>query len=733
MKMQETGVQTAAGPYRMKRAMVAAVGMALFVAVAVVAYVLCTFQMKVSTQEILNAQREMEQVRVEKTLEAVRAWRNSLVEQAHFISLSETFRLFAVDARNLGADARKRLNDSEAVRSSDEALASMAEQMAYMRDILHDFSRRRNFTSARVVGPDGVSLIAEAGAAPLSEALVALVRRAGESKGTAFGPIRAQGDELRMDLVDPLYEVLGSGEPKVVAFLLLSVPLDEALRDFLALDQNREFMPRIFQKSSAGPEVIFLRDGKLTLAKAAFAADSAAGLPFKRRLGLAGDGDVYSLGSRIADLDWCVTLEIHAKIVDGLLENQAEQIYGLGILGSLGAGLFLAFLWAGMVSRSHRATAQRFQQLYTLIRRQKLMLDSINASLQAGLLMVDNQGRAQVCNPAFCRLAGKSEETMVGAVLTDMLPEKAALALQNGMSKVGGSGVMDSIEISLDNADGAHLFRVTLFPFEDVNDDDGGKPSHGGCVGIFQDITEFRRRAEEARERQANSISALVRAIESVDVNLIGHSRKMERVVDLLTGRMQMEDKDRETLRLAARLSQVGKIFVPRHLLTKQGKLTPEEQQEVMRAPEYAYGALRDLQFGLPVPEAVFQMGERLDGTGQPRKLKGDEIVYNARILAVVNAFCAMVSDRSYRAGMSPEEAVALLAKDAGFEPNVVKALANVPLEDVRRAVGKDAASESAAGAEGSGVDLVAGIAQDDAKNDVPAGGQAAAQADPKS
>ena len=58
---------------------------------------------------------------------------------------------------------------------------------------------------------------------------------------------------------------------------------------------------------------------------------------------------------------------------------------------------------------------------------------------------------------------------------------------------------------------------------------------------------------------------------------------------------MSLPDKDRETLRLAARLSQVGKIFVPRELLTKKGKLTPEEQAEVMRAPEYAYGILRDM------------------------------------------------------------------------------------------------------------------------------------------
>ena len=235
---------------------------------------------------------------------------------------------------------------------------------------------------------------------------------------------------------------------------------------------------------------------------------------------------------------------------------------------------------------------------------------------------------------------------------------------------------------------------MTLFPFED-HQGDGGR-TQGGCVGIFQDITEFRRRAEAARERQASIIVALVRAIESVDVNLIGHSQKMERVSELLAASMDLPDQDKETLRLAARLSQVGKIFVPHHLLSKKGKLTPEEQREVQRAPEYAFKVLHDLQFSLPVPEAVYQMGERLDGTGQPRQLKGGEIVANARILAVVNAFCSMVSMRSYRAGMSPEEAVRLLSQDPGFDPAVVSALARLPEDAVRRAV--DAPAEDADG-----------------------------------
>ncbi len=687
MEMQEMNAQAVARQYRMKKTVVVSVGLLLFVLVAAVAFVLCNFQLKYTTQEILSKQRDIQQAWVDKSLESVRAWRNKLVEQARFISSAEMFRLFAADVRGLGPDRLARLSASDAARSEDEALRSMAEQLSYMQDILQDFVRRRGWTAARVVAPDGTSLVAPAQAASLSPAQIALVRRADTARALAFGPVRNLGDGLVMDMVDPLYEVLGEGDPKPVAFLLLTVPVEKAMIGFLTQspEQHEDFQPRIWDRGPEGLEVVLLRDGKAVLVPAAFQPGNDLNLPFMRRNALAGGGEVYSLGAKLTDLDWCLVVEVPASLVDSQLEGQATQIYGLGVLGSLGVALLLAFVWASMVSRSHRATARHFQHLYTVIRQQKLMLDSINASLQAGLLLVDGQGRVQVCNPAFCQIAARNEEDMANAALADVLPQKAASDLLQGMERVSGSGRMDSIEISLDRPDGARLYRVTLFPFED-NQEDGAKVK-GGCVGIFQDITEFRRRAEAARERQANSIAALVRAIESVDVNLIGHSQKMERVSGLLSASMGLPDKDRETLRLAARLSQVGKIFVPHHLLTKKGKLTPEEQQEVLRAPEYAYKALHDLQFGLPVPEAVYQMGERVDGTGQPRHLKGEEIVANARILAVVNAFCAMVSARSYRAGMSPDEAVRLLSQDPGFDPAVVAALALLPTDAVQRAI----------------------------------------------
>ena len=87
------------------------------------------------------------------------------------------------------------------------------------------------------------------------------------------------------------------------------------------------------------------------------------------------------------------------------------------------------------------------------------------------------------------------------------------------------------------------------------------------------------------------------------------------------------------------------------------------------------------------MPDAVFQMGERMDGTGLPQHLAGEAINHNARILAVVNAFCAMVSPRSYRAGMDPQEAITLLKRDSGFDQDVVAKLAALSNDSLKQAI----------------------------------------------
>jgi len=142
---------------------------------------------------------------------------------------------------------------------------------------------------------------------------------------------------------------------------------------------------------------------------------------------------------------------------------------------------------------------------------------------------------------------------------------------------------------------------------------------------------------------------------------------------------MNASDLDVSTVEAAANLSQVGKLFVDRNLLFKAEALTAEEKEEMAQHVEHAAKVLQDIDFGLPIFDAVYQMNETLDGLGYPKGLKGDEIMLPARVLAVVNSFCAMVEPRAYRGARSVDESLTIIESgEDAYDKRVVTVLKEV-------------------------------------------------------
>ena len=191
----------------------------------------------------------------------------------------------------------------------------------------------------------------------------------------------------------------------------------------------------------------------------------------------------------------------------------------------------------------------------------------------------------------------------------------------------------------------------------------------------MKDITEFRRRSERARQQQKRLIEAFTSVEASADPYLYGHSLRMADLGQKVSAVLELDDDSRNTVVMGAQLSQLGKLFIPRELLTKSGRLSPEELAEVQRAPEHAARVLGSVDFDLPIARALHEMYENMDGSGYPRGLRGEDILPEARLLSVLNSYCAMVSDRAYRQGMSRDEALAQLRDPAKYDQRMVDAL----------------------------------------------------------
>ncbi|MCG8355613.1 MAG: HD domain-containing protein [Kiloniellales bacterium] len=157
------------------------------------------------------------------------------------------------------------------------------------------------------------------------------------------------------------------------------------------------------------------------------------------------------------------------------------------------------------------------------------------------------------------------------------------------------------------------------------------------------------------------TVAALVRSIESQDPYLAGHSRRLGGFATDVARRIGAGPSEVTTLGIAANLSQIGKLAVPREILTKPERLTEAERATLRGHVEHAQSVLETIDFGLPVLETIVQMHERIDGAGYPRGLAGEQIRRSAQVLGLCDWFCARVEPRAHRAGMSPEKALEIL------------------------------------------------------------------------
>ncbi|MBH9965755.1 HD-GYP domain-containing protein [Bacillus haikouensis] len=140
---------------------------------------------------------------------------------------------------------------------------------------------------------------------------------------------------------------------------------------------------------------------------------------------------------------------------------------------------------------------------------------------------------------------------------------------------------------------------------------------------------------------------------------------------------LNLSQKQLEELGIGAILHDVGKMLVSEEVLMKPGRLTEEEFVEVQKHTEHGFDILRKLQtISLLVAHCAYQHHERLDGSGYPRGLKGEDIHPYAKIIAVADVFDAMTSNRVYREAMLPHEALEILYAGSGslFDPNVIEA-----------------------------------------------------------
>jgi diguanylate cyclase (GGDEF)-like protein/putative nucleotidyltransferase with HDIG domain len=190
-------------------------------------------------------------------------------------------------------------------------------------------------------------------------------------------------------------------------------------------------------------------------------------------------------------------------------------------------------------------------------------------------------------------------------------------------------------------------------------------------------LEDEKRHVEEMADLHLRTIEALALAIEAKDQTTHDHLQRVRVYAIEVAKELGMKGNDLEALHAAALLHDIGKLAVPEHIISKPGRLTPEEFEKMKIHTVVGAEILERVRFPYPVVPIVRAHHEKWDGSGYPYGLKGAEIPLGARILTAVDYLDALASDRQYRRGVPLDEVMERLKAESGksFDPRVVDVL----------------------------------------------------------
>jgi PAS domain S-box-containing protein len=195
----------------------------------------------------------------------------------------------------------------------------------------------------------------------------------------------------------------------------------------------------------------------------------------------------------------------------------------------------------------------------------------------------------------------------------------------------------------------------------------------GGLICVVRDITD-RKRVEEELQKTLDSLrkavgatmQVMASAVEARDPYTSGHQIRSADLARAIAMEMGLPQDKIDGIRMAGSIHDIGKLSIPAEILSKPTKLSEIEFSLIKEHARKGYEMLKDVESPWPLAEIVHQHHERMDGSGYPRNLKGDDILIEARILTVADVVEAMASHRPYRPGLGIDAALNEIEKNRG-------------------------------------------------------------------
>ncbi len=658
-------------------------GITIFVIVAAVLAFLFYHIHSHETHFVTNLEQRLGTL-TQGRVEVIATWCDSVLSLGNRIAASEFYRDFATEMDLSAGDISKLVSPPQKNRNTQlkdngdpNFEASPDARIPLMTHMLSEFVTNTGFLAGHLMDRGGNTFISTDFNIIRDDRQITRAKEIFKTGTPYWSPVRTAPSGFILDIYLPIYPLQTTAENnRAIGVLMLTRPVANQVAEFLH--------PPPFMRNGEAFRLLQRREGKIEKLRPGQVPSivevmdipglgSSGRLKFGKRAAHDGERIVYSLIIPVPGTQWLLLQESEAETVRTGVRDRIRTTVWIAVLTVIAVIIAVVAFWWRLVGDHNKTLATQFRSLAARIAAQKRFLDGINNTIQEHIGLKDKDGIYRYVNPAFADAAGQDLERVPGLNDAAIFGHGTAERLHRSDKKVLESGNAVTVDEEIYLHSRKHYMQISKVPLRD----DSGEIS--GLVSVTRDISELveQRKLREMAVKQ--TIVALVRAIELRDPYLSGHSRRLAGFAGEVARHIGAGPDQVATIEVAANLSQIGKLSINRILLNKPGRLTEEENKTMRKHVEHAAEVLKDLDFGLPVFDAIYQMNERPDGSGYPCGLRGDEICLEARILEVCNVFCARVEPRPHRPAIPPEKAVEILRTNSShFDSKVVEVLSQI-------------------------------------------------------
>ena len=369
------------------------------------------------------------------------------------------------------------------------------------------------------------------------------------------------------------------------------------------------------------------------------------------------------IGASVRDLNLWVDLEDRKKIIDAL--TVAGSVDPREVMIRIKNGNIRNVLFS---ARFIEINQERYLLSLALdITERKLVEEryrSLFENAQEGIFRSTPEGRFILSNHSMAQILGYGSPEELIAGITD-IPGQLYVDSEERkkfIEVIEKQGFARNFEAQFYRKDGRIIWiSLTTTAIRDYK----GQIQY--FEGIAADITDKKDNVERMRNALNGTVRAIASIVESRDPYTAGHQRRVCDLARAIAAEMGFSADRIEGLRMAATIHDIGKISVPAEMLTKPTKLTNIEFSLIKTHVQAGYDILKDIEFPWPIARMVLEHHERMNGSGYPNGLTGDNILLESRILAVADVVEAMGSHRPYRASLGIVPALEEIEKNKGI------------------------------------------------------------------